>query len=473
MRRAILLACCLAPTAALAAGANDPWLRMTSANFELFTTAGERSGRDLVRHFEQVRSFFVQVFHAQAAGRPSRIIAFRSEKEYEPYKPNNVASAFFQGGRAHDFIVMSSASSEHYHVAVHEYTHLLLRQTGVELPVWLNEGVAELYSNLEPQGSKILVGRVIPSRRRSLVSDQWIPLRTLLAVRSDSPFYNERSRAGMFYAESWLLVHMLQMNSAYSGVLAAMTEALKTSDGVAAFEKASRRTVDQVERDLQDYRNSPTMAARLFNVQLPKSVDAPEIETKSGFLARLALAELLASWPGKGIRAQAAYNSLMHEFPDRWEAHAGLAEMQMRDRKDDLALYSFGKAALLGSSDAHMYVEYGKLLDYSKRNGEALAALQKAVTLDPSWGVAHFELAAAQMRAGNYLEALKEFAALEKTSKLPIEYGSRLVYNLAYTHYRLGQLAQARKIIEDGRRLIRNPDEVAAIERLARALDSQ
>jgi hypothetical protein len=48
---------CIAFAACLPA-ATDPWLKITSANFELYTTAGERAGRDLVRHFEQVRSFF-------------------------------------------------------------------------------------------------------------------------------------------------------------------------------------------------------------------------------------------------------------------------------------------------------------------------------------------------------------------------------------------------------------------------------
>ena len=35
------------------------------------------------------------------------------------------------------------------------------------------------------------------------------PLRTLFAVDQYSPEYNEGSKRGMFYAESWALVHML------------------------------------------------------------------------------------------------------------------------------------------------------------------------------------------------------------------------------------------------------------------------
>src|SRR5262245_37299406 len=83
-----------------AAGADtDPWIRIAAPNFELFTDAGERAGRDLIKHFEQVHSFFVQRFKMSAdASRKARIILFRSEKEYEPYRPNEFAAAFFQPG---------------------------------------------------------------------------------------------------------------------------------------------------------------------------------------------------------------------------------------------------------------------------------------------------------------------------------------------------------------------------------------
>ena len=158
----------------LRAGAadKDPWVRIASANFELFTTAGDRAGRDLVKHFEQVHSFFVGRFKMMSsdATRKPRVILFRSEKEFEPYRPNEFASAFYHPGEYHDFIVMNNSIGESRSVAVHELTHLMVHQIGLELPVWLNEGLAELYSNLEPTGSKIRVGRDIPGRMQTLAS---------------------------------------------------------------------------------------------------------------------------------------------------------------------------------------------------------------------------------------------------------------------------------------------------------------
>ena len=123
-------------TSAASAAPHDPWLRIQSANFELFTTAGEHSGRDLVQHFEMVRSFFQQAFGSQVAGsKPVSIIAFRNQKEFAPYTPNQAASAFFHPGAAHDFIVMINHSTSQYQVANHEYTHLLVGQTSETLPV--------------------------------------------------------------------------------------------------------------------------------------------------------------------------------------------------------------------------------------------------------------------------------------------------------------------------------------------------
>ena len=117
-RRWAALACLVFPVC-LAGARQDPWLSIRSANFELYTTAGERAGRDLIKHFEQVRSFFTQAFGSRlAAARPARLIVFRNEKEYQPYRPNEFAGAFYQPGAAHDFIVMSGASSEHYTDAV-------------------------------------------------------------------------------------------------------------------------------------------------------------------------------------------------------------------------------------------------------------------------------------------------------------------------------------------------------------------
>jgi tetratricopeptide (TPR) repeat protein len=53
------------------------------------------------------------------------------------------------------------------------------------------------------------MGAVIAPHLALLSQERLLPLTELLAVEHDSPLYNEGQRRGMFYAESWALVHFL------------------------------------------------------------------------------------------------------------------------------------------------------------------------------------------------------------------------------------------------------------------------
>ena len=72
------------------------WVRIESPHFELFTDAGERSGRRTILYFEQVRDFFLKTGNVGKA--PSflvRIIRFRSRKEFAPYRPSKAVGAYY------------------------------------------------------------------------------------------------------------------------------------------------------------------------------------------------------------------------------------------------------------------------------------------------------------------------------------------------------------------------------------------
>ena len=465
------IACLALPALALAAA--DPWLRITSSNFELFTTAGERTGRDLIRHFEQVRSFFLQAFGKRLRNsRPARLIVFRSAREYAAYRPNEFAAAFYQPGDRHDFIVMSSGSKDHYPVAVHEFTHLMVHQSGANLPAWLNEGLAELYSNLEPAGAKILVGKVPPGRAQTLLNSQWIDLHTLLAVEHNSPYYNEKSRAGMFYSESWALVHMLNLNLAYRPRLSALVAALNEGDAEQAFVTAYGKRIDNVQEDLRGYLKGNTINAAVFDIQLPKAVDAPEIETGASFPARLALAELLANYRGKLDQARAAYQELAKDYPGKWEVEDGWARLNWRERKLEDAARHFARAAELGCTDPQVFLEHARILGYTGKAAEAVAVLKRVTDLSPAplngMDEFHFELGTLLVRTNSYGEALTELRAVQKVAP---DARYRYFYNMAYAEYRLGQIAAAREHIAKAREYARKPEEKVSVDRLEQALE--
>ncbi len=443
MRRAVWIAALMIGSV-LCAAPSDAWLRLRSANFELFTTSGERGGRDLLKQFERVRSFFQQAFGLiPSDGKPVQIVAFRSAKEFEPYKFNEAASAYFESGQDHDFIVMQSTSPEHYPVAVHEYTHLLIHQMG-RIPPWLNEGLAELYSTLEPRDGQVLVGRLVEGRAALLARERWLNLEDVIRVDQNSPLYNEKTQAGMFYAESWFLVHMLALQEWYSPRFRELGMALQENDTAAAFLKVYGKTVQQVEQDLHLYFASPHLTGRLFPVKLAEADEAPAVE-RGGLRARLALAEVLNSIPNHRDAARQACEELRRDFAGLWETEQRCGEVFWRDRNLAEAARSFGRAVEMGADDPRLYLAYGRILAALGRLPEAVAELRTAVAKSPQWNEGHFELAVTLVQSSSFREALDEF---RQVKKLPQEQAVRYYYNLAFAHFRLGDAAGARKLIE-------------------------
>ena len=141
-------------------GAEAKWILLKSLNFTMYSTASERNSRDTLRNFEQVHNFFAQAMGGiPGKAVPARIIVFNSKKDYEPYRPNAFTIAFYYGTGASEGIVLGDLSNEVFPVAIHEYVHLVVRHTGLNLPPWLDEGMAEFFSTLKPTAGKIVAGR--------------------------------------------------------------------------------------------------------------------------------------------------------------------------------------------------------------------------------------------------------------------------------------------------------------------------
>ena len=83
MNRAVVaLAGMICSGAAPGGPPSGTWIRVASSNFELYTNAGERRGKEAVRHFEQVRTFFLKATGIATRSRfPVRIIAFRNDND--------------------------------------------------------------------------------------------------------------------------------------------------------------------------------------------------------------------------------------------------------------------------------------------------------------------------------------------------------------------------------------------------------
>ncbi len=427
--------------------AADQWVKLTTPNFELYTMAGEKKGREAILYFEQVRSFFLQASASKRASEfPVRIVAFRGEKQYHPYRLNEFAIAYFARGRNRDYIVMQDISGEHYPVAIHEYTHLILEHSGLKPPPWLNEGMAELYSTLTPVGKKTAIGDIIPGRARTLQTTQWIPLEALTSADHKSPLYNERDRAGIFYAESWLLTHMLFFSPAYRPNFAKfLVEAGSGKSMDEACQATFGKRLAEVQVDLHQYVAGGHFLRAVFDVKLEKSAEDPDVSQATDFESGMVLADLLALTHRKD-EALSAYQQLAKNYADKPDVEESLGYLAWQAGDRDAARAHFARALAAGTKNARMCFDYAML----SRNGgdavkESLPAFQKALELKPDYAEARVQFGLMLVNTRNYPEAIVQ---LNQVKKIDPEQAQWYFPALAFAYLQTGDKEKAREKAE-------------------------
>ncbi|MEO8521685.1 MAG: DUF1570 domain-containing protein [Acidobacteriota bacterium] len=197
------------------------WRRLDSPNFVIVGDVGAGTLRDIAIRFEGFRETLSRVLSDRVTSTavPTIVIVFPSDKAFTPFKPKyqgkpiELAGLFLSRNDVNYIALTATGGEETMRVVFHEYAHLIIANVARNIPIWLNEGLAEYYSTyrVEAGGRAAVIGAAVPSHLILLNQATPMPLAELLAVTHESPMYNEGSRRSVFYAQSWALTHMLQL----------------------------------------------------------------------------------------------------------------------------------------------------------------------------------------------------------------------------------------------------------------------
>ncbi len=449
----------LLPLALLCAAplfAQPKWITMQNENFRVYSSAGERDTRDALDNLERVRGFFIQ-FTGAAPQKPVPIsvVIFGSEKEFQPYKVNEFAIAYYSGQSDRDFIVIGKLGNESAQIATHEYTHLVMKHAGYVLPPWLNEGMAELFSTLKPIGGSTEFGNIIPGRLQALNLEPWAPLEAILTADRNSPYYNESKRAGNLYNQSWALVHMLMTSTEYR---AKFWDVLKlVQDGVPsvqALEKVYGMPLPKLESTLKAYVSGDGFRRLITKIKL-EGIEKLPSQPADMFQVRTIQAELLMNLRDKQSEAKARFEELTREDAKQPAPWSSLGYLAWRDGKTDLAIDNFAKSFELGNRNAKLLLDYARLAYRSKPEG-SIAAYNALIELEPKNVDHRLDLTGLHMNQRNYPEALA--AAKTITSVKTVEQRDRLLYMRAFAAMQTGDREDARARAEELKRVSTSPE---------------
>ena len=292
-----------------AAATEPPWLEIHSAHFTVITDAGEKKGREVALHFEEMRAVFGSLLGKDRLQQsiPLTILAFKNDKMYyqmAPLRhiPDNpqpqpiTAPGFFLSSDDQDFIVLNLFEVDPWNAVAHDFAVMLLNYNYPLAQGWFDEGLAEYFSSIHIDNKEVAIGgdpelnptvkedlignlqdaRPAKSLTELLAAEVWMAPPDLFSVKHDPSPRNAGTHHTLYYAESWMMMHYLlhakklpETGAYFDLVLnrhVAVEDAIKQAFGMSSAEleqavKDYFHKQDTLQRAVEDARNQNSDAA--------------------------------------------------------------------------------------------------------------------------------------------------------------------------------------------------------------------
>jgi tetratricopeptide (TPR) repeat protein len=478
-KRLFLLLSLFAASLASARDKTENWIEVRSPHFVVLSNSSEKQACHVADQFERMRAVFQERFPRASIdpAMPIVVLAVKDQKDFRTLEPEDYLgkgklemTGFFLRAPDKNYIAMRlDAPGEHpYSVIYHEYTHLLNSKAANWMPLWLNEGLAELYQNTEIRDKEILVGEPSAENRMLLLQNRLLPLPILLTVDSTSPYYHEESKGSVFYAESWALTHYLTVKDDHEKTHHLTDYAAAVSGGVDSVTAATRAFGDLklLQAALEKYIGQGayyySKAASIdvddsaFKIQplSPAQVDA----TRADFLA----------YSGRVSDARSLLDEVLREDPQNALAHETMGYLEFRQGHLNEARKCYEQAVGLDSQSflAHYYfaaisMNQGQLSVDAERQVES--SLRTAIKLNPSFAPSYDQLAVFYgMRRRNLEEA--HTLCLNAVQLDPGNLHYRV--NTANILLEMERGTDAIAVLTNAMSLAKTPDQVASVQNL-------
>ena len=443
--------------------AKDKWISVRTKNFFMVGNTGEKEIREVALKLEQFREVFTRLFPNMVFNTPvpTTVVVFKSHNSFNPFKPGSNVAGYFQAGSDVNYIALTTESSRQdpFSVIFHEYTHLLVNNTFENAPVWFNEGLAEYYSTFKiTDDRKIALGTAIGDHVFLLRDSKMLPLKTLFEVDHKSPHYNESKKKGIFYAQSWALLHYLLIGK--TGRVAPLAKFLELQNKNVpleqAFQQAFEVPFETMEKDLRNYVKQDRYNVLQGHFERKLELDTnTQITELTEAEAQAYLGDLLLHSYRKD--AYTYLEKALKLDPNLGMAHASLGMAYFREGKVDEARQSLERAVSANSQNYLAHYYYAYTLSRETAEGQRVSPytpevsakikthLQQAIKLRPDYLESYNLLAFVSLITGEGLnEAIDSLKQALKISPGRDDFS----FTLAQLYSRIGDYKTARQILE-------------------------
>lgn len=365
------------------ASAKDEWLQVKSKNFEIIGNADEKELRRVAGKLEQFREVFRQLLPNLkfTSPVPTTVVVFKNGKSFDPFKPvdqsgkpNEWIAGYFLKGEDINYIVLSTEGEKEqtYSTIFHEYTHFLIDNAigRGKIPPWLNEGLAEYYEKFKIEDDqKVTLGALNNDHLALLGRGGLLPLDKLFNTDYYSLNSQEARRAGIFYAQSWALIHFLKH----------------------ANNGARRPQLDKFINLIVNGKRNADAFREAFNTDYGTMLaDLIEYVAQRKFFALTA-----------NFKEKLNFEKTIATFPlDEADSKATLGDLLLHARRLDEAEPLLRQALALKPNSVQANISLGLVRMRKRDSVEARKFLKRAIELDDKSWLAHFQYAYALSREG-------------------------------------------------------------------------
>jgi tetratricopeptide (TPR) repeat protein len=197
--------------------ADEKWILARSKHFVFISSAGEKRTRDIAAGLETLAAALTQMsprFSSTTA--ETRVFLFSRHREAQPYfdlligrENAHVTGVFVSQNERGSMLMETGFGYGTDRTPFHELVHYLMYNGGTRPPLWIEEGLAEYFSNAKTRKAAIFAGEPVQVHVQALQKRSLIPLPQIFSAARESDLYNVPDWQRSFYAQSWALVDWL------------------------------------------------------------------------------------------------------------------------------------------------------------------------------------------------------------------------------------------------------------------------
>lgn len=422
---------------------NDQWTLVRSKHFAFVSSMDAKKTREVAEDLETLAGALARLNPQFRADAPTitRVILFSRHREAQPYfdlllqRDNaNVSGVYVAQKSGGSMIMDFGYGARADRTPFHELVHNLIENSGATPPLWLDEGIAEYFSNADVHGGTIRAGSAVQQHVEQLRRHNLIALNDLFKVVRESDAYNLPAGQHAFYAESWAVVDWLVRNGGSNQ--AHFYDFLSDVEHGAPVETALKarygRELIDIQRALDAYSGwgRPNFAITIPVPNVDTTTTTTRLE-RSDILYELGT--FLASIETTSGEAERHFRAALESNPRHARSMAAIGGLRAADAKYDEAAKFFEQAIAADPNDATIQLAYaeallqtqiGPLAEANETHDEDIPRFRKArelatraIALGVTDGRAYGDLGTSYM-IENTSDLAPGIAALEKARAL-------------------------------------------------------